>query len=44
MNTPTAVATYVFGFVVVVLIALVIRRMLAWTPIAMGSRIWLNSA
>ncbi len=28
MNTPTAVATYVFGFVVVVLIALVIRRML----------------
>lgn len=28
MNTPTAVATYVFGFVVVVLIGVVIRRML----------------
>lgn len=28
MNTPTAVATYVFGFVVVVSIGLVIRRML----------------
>ena len=28
MNTPTAVATYVFGLVVVVLIGLVIRRML----------------
>lgn len=28
MNTPTAVATYVFGVVVVVLIGLVIRRML----------------
>lgn len=28
MNTPTAVATYVFGLVVVVLIGVVIRRML----------------
>ncbi|HPY26136.1 MAG TPA: transporter, partial [Mycobacterium sp.] len=28
MNTPTAVATYIFGFIVVVLIGLVIRRML----------------
>ena len=28
MNTPTAIATYVFGFVVVVLIGVVIRRML----------------
>ena len=26
MNTPTAVATYVFGLVVVVLIGVVIRR------------------
>lgn len=28
MNTPTAVATYAFGFLVVVMIGLVIRRML----------------
>ena len=28
MNTPTAITTYVFGFVVVVLIGVVIRRML----------------
>lgn len=28
MNTPTAVATYIFGFIVVVLIGVVIRRML----------------
>ena len=28
MNTPTAVGTYVFGFVIVVLIGMVIRRML----------------
>lgn len=28
MNTPTAVATYLFGFVIVVLIGVVIRRML----------------
>lgn len=28
MNTPTAVGTYIFGFVVVVLIGVVIRRML----------------
>jgi hypothetical protein len=28
VNTPTAVATYIFGFIVVVLIGLVIRRML----------------
>ncbi|WP_293311355.1 transporter [Mycolicibacterium sp.] len=28
MNTPTAIATYIFGFVVVVLIGVVIRRML----------------
>jgi hypothetical protein len=29
MNTPTAIATYIFGFVVVVLIGVVIRRMLS---------------
>lgn len=28
MNTPTAIGTYVFGFVIVVLIGVVIRRML----------------
>ncbi len=28
MNTPTAVATYIFGFIVVILIGVVIRRML----------------
>ena len=28
MNTPTAVGTYIFGFLVVLLIGLVIRRML----------------